>query len=231
MDSGRLLGWSWKVALLALFAVVAGSLLTIVRRGPRAGLVVIGRVFREVCFDLVKMSPRRVWALAWLAVKESIRRGVLVGFGVLFVILLFGAWFLDVDSTHPAQLYLAVVLTSTSWLVLLLMLFLSAFSLPADIKSRTIHTVVTKPVRTSEVVLGRMLGIHLDRNADLVRDERGQLCVCGPRSGSHASTGRRRLAAGGTGRQGRPSASGRADGLGTPPPSPRPRRLQRGGQG
>jgi hypothetical protein len=37
-------------------------------------------------------------------------------------------------------------------------LLLSAFSLPNDIKNRTIYTVVTKPVRASEIVLGRTLG-------------------------------------------------------------------------
>ncbi len=53
------------------------------------------------------------------------------------------------------------MLTATSYLVLLLALFLSAFSLPADIQSRTLHTVVTKPVRPSEIVLGRILGFTI----------------------------------------------------------------------
>ena len=43
-------------------------------------------------------------------------------------------------------------------LILALALFISAFSLPADIKSKTIYTIVTKPVRATEIVLGRMLG-------------------------------------------------------------------------
>ena len=42
--------------------------------------------------------------------------------------------------------------------MLLLALFLSSLSLPADIKNRTLHTIVTKPVRASEVVLGRIVG-------------------------------------------------------------------------
>ncbi len=50
------------------------------------------------------------------------------------------------------------MLTATSYLVLLLALFLSSLSLPADIKNHTIYTVVTKPVRASEVVLGRIVG-------------------------------------------------------------------------
>jgi hypothetical protein len=107
------------------------------------------------------MSPRRVWALAWLAVKESIRRRVVVVFGVFVVILLFAGWFLDVGSNEPAKLYLGFVLAATTYLVLLLVLFLSAFSLPADIRSRTIQTVVTKPVRASEIVLGRIVGFTL----------------------------------------------------------------------
>jgi len=35
---------------------------------------------------------------------------------------------------------------------------LAVFSLPADIKSRAIQTVTTKPVRTAEIVLGRIVG-------------------------------------------------------------------------
>ena len=103
-------------------------------------------------------SVRRVWALGWLAVKESIRHRVVVVFGVLMLILLFAGWFLDPGSNEPARLYLSFVLTATSYLVLGMALFLSALSLPADIKSKTLQTVVTKPVRPGEIVLGRMLG-------------------------------------------------------------------------
>jgi ABC-type transport system involved in multi-copper enzyme maturation permease subunit len=44
---------------------------------------------------------------------------------------------------------------------LILALFMGSFSLPADIKNRTITTIVTKPVRSSEIVLGRILGFTL----------------------------------------------------------------------
>jgi hypothetical protein len=111
--------------------------------------------------DLVSISPRRVSALAWLAVQESLRRRVLVGFGVFVLILLFAGWFLDTQSRDPATLYLSFVLTATTYLVLLMALFLSVFSLPADIKNKTIHTVVTKPVRPGEIVLGRIVGFAL----------------------------------------------------------------------
>ena len=69
------------------------------------------------------------------------------------------------------------MLTATSYLVLLLALFLSSLSLPADIKNRTLHTVVTKPVRPSEIVLGRILGFAAVGTAAAGGDGRDQLRV------------------------------------------------------
>lgn len=57
------------------------------------------------------------------------------------MILLFAGWFLDTSSDEPAKLYLSFVLTSTSYLVLAMALFLSAFSLPIDLRNRTLHTI------------------------------------------------------------------------------------------
>ncbi len=146
------------VCCVVLGATVVGWLVAAVRHGPRAAARITGAVFRDGVLDLVFLSPRRAWALARLAIQESIRRRVVVVFAVFIVILLFAGWFLDPGSPDPARLYLDFVLTVTTYLVLLLALFLSSLSLPADMKSRTLHTVVTKPVRASEVVLGRILG-------------------------------------------------------------------------
>jgi len=95
-----------------------------------------GRVLTEAVLDLARTSPRRVLALAWLAVRESIRRRVVVVFAVFLLLLLFAGWFLNPGSDQPARLYLQFVLTATSYLVLLLAWILSALSLPADIKTR-----------------------------------------------------------------------------------------------
>ena len=97
-------------------------------------------------------------AMAGLAIRESLRRYVLVVFAVFAVILLFAGWYLDVDSDNPGRLYISFVLRTTNFLVILLAMFLSTFSLPADMKNRTIYTVVTKPVRGWEIVMGRIIG-------------------------------------------------------------------------
>jgi len=112
-------------------------------------------------FNEIFCAWRRVWAIARLAIKESLRRRVLFIFLVFLIILMFAGWFLDPEATDPAAVYLAFVLSMSTYLVLLLALFLSAFSLPNDIKSKTIYTIVTKPVRSSEIVLGRMLGFGI----------------------------------------------------------------------
>lgn len=144
--------------VLGLLALVMGFLVAAFRYGPVAGGDVVYRMVRTALGDLVSISPRRILALAWLAVQESLRRRVLVGFAVFLLILLFAGWFLDTKSTAPVTLYLSFVLTATTWLVLLMALFLSALSLPADIKNKTIYTIVTKPVRPGEIVLGRIIG-------------------------------------------------------------------------
>ena len=153
-----LLSWLLVVGALAIGGVAIGWLFAALRKGPTAALGTTVRALAGGATDLVRISPRRVWALGWLAVRESIRRRVIVVFAVFILILLFGGWFLDPGSSQPARLYLDFVLTATSYLVLALALFLSALSLPADIKNQTLHTIVTKPVRASEIVLGRMLG-------------------------------------------------------------------------
>ncbi|HEX4150366.1 MAG TPA: hypothetical protein VHY20_15320, partial [Pirellulales bacterium] len=111
----------WRGIALALLLVV--DLL-----GERSTLAFLA--------DLVRVSPRRVYALARLTVQESLRRKVLAGFGMFAVILLFALWFLDTASVDPAPLYLGFVMNFTSYLVAVMALLLSVFSIPADIKSR-----------------------------------------------------------------------------------------------
>jgi hypothetical protein len=127
--------------------------------GPSEAFYYVARsIFTAVTEDLPRFSPRRMYAVARLAIQEALRNKILIGFGIFLFLLLVAGMFLDVENSNPARVYLSFVLTSTNYLVLLMALLLSAFSLPNDIKNRTIYTVVTKPIRASEIVLGRTLG-------------------------------------------------------------------------
>ncbi|HRX79552.1 MAG TPA: ABC transporter permease [Pirellulaceae bacterium] len=147
-----------RVSLLIAGGVLVGFLVASARRGPVEGFYSVAKVIASSVVDFVNWSVPRTIAMAMLAVQEAIRRRVLIAFVVFVVIILFAGWYLDVESDNPARLYLSFVLTASNYLVVLLALFLSTFSLPTDIKNRTIYTVVTKPVRSWEIVLGRIIG-------------------------------------------------------------------------
>lgn len=160
--------WIGPGALLFLAILVAASLLglfvgyvvAVFRHGPFEAFYVVAQVIGDAIPDFLGMSLRRLVAIARLTAKEALRRRVLlVTFAIFAAMLLFGGWFLNSASEHPDRIYVNFVLWGTQMLVLLMGMLVSAFSLPEDIKNKTIYTVVTKPVRPSEVVLGRIMGL------------------------------------------------------------------------
>lgn len=147
------------VLALSLLGFLVCFLVSMARHGPSEGFYNVTRVIYELMArDLPETSLSRVFALSKLAFQEAIRRRVLVIMAVFIVVLLFAGWFLDPASSNVARLYISFVMTGTSYLVILLGLFLSCFSLPTDIKNKTVQTIVTKPVRPTEIIFGRIFG-------------------------------------------------------------------------
>lgn len=145
------------VLVVSLLVSLVGSLATYGGTGP-------ARVFGRLGFavrDFASLSPRRILAVGMLTYREAIRRKALLTFVVFAVLFMFASWFLTGSTDRPEQdveVYVGFVFTTISWLVLLVGGVLSCFGLPEDIRLRSLHTVVTKPVRRNEIVLGRMLG-------------------------------------------------------------------------
>ncbi|MCC6493776.1 MAG: ABC transporter permease [Pirellulales bacterium] len=146
---------------LVMAALVVGYAIAAARHGLLRGGDVTYHTIVDGLREIVDTSPRRIWALARLAIKESLRRRVGVALGVYFLILLFANWCLSTNHQDPARLYLSFVLTATTYLVIGVAVLLSAFSLPGDFKTKTIYTVVTKPVRAGEIILGRIIGFAI----------------------------------------------------------------------
>jgi ABC-type transport system involved in multi-copper enzyme maturation permease subunit len=158
-DQGGLLNGFLLAVVLSVLGFIVGYLVSLARSGPSEGFYAVAKVIREFFRnDLPGTSMRRIGAIGRLAFKEALRRRVLVIVAIFVVIIMFAGWFLDTRSTNPARLYISFVVTATNYMVLLLGLFLSTFSLPAEIKSRTIYTIVTKPVRPTEIFIGRVVG-------------------------------------------------------------------------
>ena len=146
---GSFVGVIFAVAILVSLGIYGVS-------GPVA---VMGRV-RQGMYDFVHLSPRRVSAMAWLTIIEAVRRKALLVFVVFAFLMMFAGWFLDSDlrSDLQAKNAISFALTTASWLTIPVLLLLSCWGIPEDIRLRSMHTVVTKPVRRNEIVMGRILG-------------------------------------------------------------------------
>jgi ABC-type transport system involved in multi-copper enzyme maturation permease subunit len=151
----------WSLVFGAFLGVVfaATVLISLGVHGVSGPVAVMAHV-RQGLHDLLGMSLRRVGALAWLTMMEAVRRKALLVFVIFAVLMMFAGWFLDSDLRSDLQVKNAVsfALTTASWLTIPVVLLLSCWGLPEDIRLRSIHTVVTKPVRRSEIVMGRVLG-------------------------------------------------------------------------
>jgi hypothetical protein len=152
------------VAVLASCVAFVTLVATMIKLGGEgmAGVKKISRGIGEAITEFTSLSMRRIQALAVLTFKESVRRKVLLVFVVFSVLFMFAGWFMGGgDEIRPdlqVKNYIAFTLRTINWLMLPVVLLLACWGLPEDIKARSLHTVVTKPARRSEVVLGRMLG-------------------------------------------------------------------------
>lgn len=143
-----------------------GSLWRTLTAIPFAALESLLSTTRSMAIGLIEvlslpLGLRRVWAIARLSIKEAIRQRVLYVLVLFLIPFLFAGWYLT--KSEEVQLLYLVGFTNTamSWLLLPMVLFVVGMSIPNDIKNRTIQTVVTKPVRRIELVLGRVLGFML----------------------------------------------------------------------
>jgi hypothetical protein len=158
-SNGALVTFVGVLAGLCIVSLLVAYLRLVVLHGPGEAFYVVAKsIATAVSADFPNTSCRRILALARLAILESLRWRVLSVFFVFAVVLLFAGWFLDTRSDHPARVYLSFVPSMTELLIVILAIAMSAFSLPNDIRHKTIHTVVTKPVRATEIVLGRIIG-------------------------------------------------------------------------
>ncbi|MBL8818500.1 MAG: hypothetical protein JNL58_20905 [Planctomyces sp.] len=154
------ISWLRLVGVLSLCAIGLSFILAVARNGSR-GVTIFAEGLKGFLSDLTSLNPRRIFALASLTFKDAVRRKALLVFVVFIALLMFAGWFIS-DSTGRPELqvkkHIALVLTSIAWLTLPVVIYLSCWVIPEDIGLRSMHTVVTKPVRRIEIVVGRILG-------------------------------------------------------------------------
>ncbi|HVK09187.1 MAG TPA: hypothetical protein VM597_10460 [Gemmataceae bacterium] len=124
-----------------------------------AGLIALVGFVGPFLMDLFKLRWRRIYALAKLSFKEAVRRRVVwVFLGILILYLFPARWFFAEKPEDELKSIIGVTTRGMNVLLISVGLLLAAFSIPNDIKTLTIHTIVTKPVERFEIILGRLLG-------------------------------------------------------------------------
>jgi hypothetical protein len=109
--------------------------------------------------DLMRISPKRIWAIGSVGFRESIRRRVLwvtplAMLGIIAVSQLSHP-FDEQDAIRQTTKY---CLFASGIVVVIATLILACTSLPKEIDNRVIYTIVTKPATRLEIVLGKSLG-------------------------------------------------------------------------
>ena len=126
----------------------------------QAGLVIVlVGLFGIGLRDLLRLSPRRVGAIASVCFRQSIRRRVLwitplVILGVI-VVSQFQKALDPQDAIRQTAVY---CLFATGLLVTLVSLMIGSTNLPQEIESRVIYTVATKPITRLEIIIGKVAG-------------------------------------------------------------------------
>ncbi|MFO0919756.1 MAG: hypothetical protein U0872_15770 [Planctomycetaceae bacterium] len=160
---GALALWASLLVLFLVMTFIGSLLISTFLYGIKGPGYVFRGIFGGVV-ELFSLSPRRLWAITMLTFKEAIRRKALLVFVVFAVLFMFAGWFLTGSETlkgAETKVYISFALRTMTWLLMPVMLLLSCWGIPEDIRLRSLHTVVTKPVRRMEVVLGRMFGFSL----------------------------------------------------------------------
>ncbi len=176
--------------LAIVLGLMVGYVVSAARYGPVEGFYAVARAIRDlVRFDLARHFDPSHHCPGPIGFQGSdSSKSPVCGRICSVVLLLLAGWYLNPESDDPARLYISFVLTATNYLILALALFISAFSLPADIKSKTIYTIVTKPVRADRNRAGTDARFCRRRHGDADPDGLGQLPVCHSRTSTHALT-------------------------------------------
>ena len=112
--------------------------------------------------EILKMHS--IWAVATNTVRQALRMKVAAVFIILLLVLLpFMGFTATGDGTLKGRLqtFVSYSVSLTALLLSLLSLIVSVYSVTSDIEQRQIYTVITKPVRRSQLLLGKLLGVVL----------------------------------------------------------------------
>ena len=113
----------------------------------------------------------RIWAVAVNTIRQILRLKIATAFIViLFVLLPVMGFGMTGDGTLKGRLqsFVSYGLSLTSLLLCLLTIIASIYTLTSDIKNKQIYTVITKPIKRYQLIVGKLVGVVLLSSVMLV---------------------------------------------------------------
>lgn len=105
---------------------------------------------------------RSIWAVARNTIRQAIRMKIAAAFILLMIIIIpIMGLTMSGDGTIKGRLqsFTTYSLALVSLLLSILTIIVATFSLTDDIKQKRIYTVLTKPIRRIELLMGKFLGV------------------------------------------------------------------------
>ncbi|MHC4123092.1 MAG: ABC transporter permease [Planctomycetota bacterium] len=107
---------------------------------------------------------RSIWAVATNTVKQALRLKIAAAFIIMVGLLLpVMGLTMEGDGTLKGRLqtFISYSFSLTAFMLCILTIVVSTYSLTSDIKQKQIFTVITKPIRRFQFILGKLLGVIL----------------------------------------------------------------------
>jgi len=114
---------------------------------------------------------RGPWTIAVYTWREGMRKKTLIGFLILSILVIFGSSFMtafmtqttvgDVQTDTEAKLIKDICVAAISIFGILITIFISASVVPNEMENKVVYTVLSKPVRRFEYLIGKFLGVQL----------------------------------------------------------------------
>jgi ABC-type proline/glycine betaine transport system ATPase subunit len=139
------------------------SVVTVENQGEvREGLPVEGSLAGTVGTFL-----RGSWSIAKYTWREGMRKKTLIGFLILSMLVIFGSFFLtaflqnaplgDAETDVGVKLVKDICVTAITIFGVLITIFVSASVVPSEVDNRVVYTILSKPVRRFQYLLGSSL--------------------------------------------------------------------------
>src|SRR4029078_11858172 len=108
------------------------------------------------------MSPKSLGRMAWSVFRESVRERVLYNL-VGFALLVIGASYLigQMTAGQDVKIIKELLLSAMAIFGLFIAIFIGIGLVSKEVERRSIYSLIAKPVRRSEPVVGKFLGLAL----------------------------------------------------------------------